>query len=91
MARRRPRWRSRSVAQDTRPSSCQAKPCQTQQFRTRVCARTGGHGMPGQMDGASSSSAHATRALRGFEMPFGECAAVAHHDNWEDEVTGAPC
>ena len=46
--------------------------------------------MPEQMDGASSSSAHANRALRGFEMPFGECAAVAHHDNWEDEVTGAP-
>ena len=28
-----------------------------------------------------------SRSLRGFEMN-GDCAAVAHHDNWEDEATG---
>ena len=48
--------------------------------------------------GNASSSAHilppprrsAARSLRGFEVPEGECAGVAHHDNWEDETTGAP-
>ena len=30
------------------------------------------------------------RALRGFEMPPGEQAAVAHHDYWEDEASGQP-
>jgi len=36
-----------------------------------------------------SSAASSARHLRGFDLN-GECAAVAHHDNWEDEVTGEP-
>lgn len=39
---------------------------------------------------SSSSNVTNGRSLRGFEIPEGECAAVAHHDNWEDETTGAP-
>jgi hypothetical protein len=31
----------------------------------------------------------ASRSLRGFELPPGDCAGIAHHDNWEDEASGA--
>lgn len=29
------------------------------------------------------------RNLRGFQIPEGDCAGIAHHDSWEDEATGA--
>lgn len=38
----------------------------------------------------ATALARISRTLRGFEVPQGECAGVAHHDNWEDETTGAP-
>ena len=36
---------------------------------------------------AFGAPVYASRELRGVDM-MGECAVVAHHDNWEDEASG---
>ena len=57
--------------------------------RARDVRRACKPGKMGELELARTDAASPRgRGLRGFEMN-GECAAVAHHDDWEDEVTGA--
>lgn len=35
------------------------------------------------------NDAHLPATMRGFDLN-GECAGVSHHDDWQDQVTGAP-
>ena len=40
--------------------------------------------------GADAAASDVLRRLKGVPMD-GECAKLAHHDNWEDDATGKVC